>query len=307
MSSIDIELINREVTENAREFAKKCDDIYEKKLEETAGILSEVCDRPVFASLAGPTASGKTTTALKLTEYLRNRGVYAVTISLDDYFLGIENTPRLEDGSYDFESIHALDLELINKNFKELSEKREANIPQFNFLTGCRSEAMKKIKIPPCSVVFIEGINALHTYFSDMLKSYKTKKIYISVEGGVTKSGNSLIFPWEIRLIRRIIRDHQFRASRTENTFSMWGNVRQGEHKYIFPFKDTADIKIDSFLPYEMAVYRNIIEGYLNEVESDSVFYSESRLLLDKMSGFKKMPVSLVSSTSLIREFIGDM
>ncbi len=256
--------------------------------------------------LAGPSSSGKTTTANKINEKLQKTGHKAYTISLDDFYRHASEAIIDEDGKPDYETVNALDLDLLRTVLNSLVKERKASIPQYNFDTGRRTDNAFEIEILPGDVVILEGLHALNPLIHESLPDETLLKLYISVSTRIYEDDSSVLFTKrDLRLIRRTVRDFQFRNSPVENTFDMWENVLEGEQKYLAPYKYCADILIDSIHNYEPCVFKNRALELFKTVSEDSVWYNETQRLTEKLIQFETIPETFVPETSLLREFLG--
>ncbi len=297
--------LNNKIEEGlAGEFIKIAEALHEKKIAKIADIITEQGKRVVL--IAGPSSSGKTTFANRLKIQLRVNGLRPVTLSTDDYFVNREMTPRDENGEYDFDSIEALDIEMFNKDLKDILDEEEVNLPTFNFQTGHREYGDKKIKIDDDQIVIIEGIHGLNEKLTeDVLKKDKYK-IYISALTQLNIDSHNRIPTTDVRIIRRIVRDSKFRGHSALKTLHLWKSVRRGEEKNIFPYQEDADAVFNSALVYEMAILKKhaipLLEGITREFKE----YSEARRLLKFLSYFTSVDNDdLVPTTSILKEFIG--
>jgi len=256
--------------------------------------------------IAGPSSSGKTTTCNKLSMYLRSFGMNPKTLSMDNYFVPREKTPKDEDGKYDFESIDAVNLELFNKQVKEIVEGETVRTPIFDFVTGQPDfESGELITLEKDDVLIIEGIHALNpVLLSDIPKKNKYK-IYIAPFTCLTLDDQNRISTSDNRLLRRIIRDNKHRGNSVEMTLEKWGSVRRGEEKNIFPYQDEADQLFNTALIYEIGVLKTYVEPLLYSVDINSPYYNEAKRLINMLKMFLPIPSEDIPKDSLLREFIG--
>lgn len=297
-------LINKKVTENAAEFIKACEERFDSDVSAVVnGFLSNPdCD---IVLLAGPSSSGKTTTAGIIAEKIRSSGRNAFIVSLDDFYLNKEDIPLNDDGLKDFENVTALDTELMHKCFGELIEKREAELPIFDFTTSSRSEETKQITLRKDDVIIVEGLHALNPVITDGLDEKHLYRIYISVSSRIlSDDGEILLNKRNLRLIRRMIRDYRHRNSSVENTLFMWQGVLSGEDKFLFPFESYADVKINSFHAYETCIFKNEALKLLSEVPHSSEHIEKVEELKSAMNLFSSADISLLPEKSLLNEFI---
>ncbi|MFA0816279.1 MAG: nucleoside kinase [Anaerofustis sp.] len=256
--------------------------------------------------IAGPSSSGKTTTSKRLRTHLIARELNPIAISLDNYFLDREHTPKDENGEYDFESIDAIDIELFNENLIDLMEGREVEVPIFDFVQGKRMEKGQKLKVAPGNPIIIEGIHGLNDKLTWHIPRKNKYKIYINDLTHLNIDPNNRIPTSDVRLIRRIVRDSKQRGNDALKTISMWQSVKRGEEKNIYPFSDEADFVFNSSLFYEMSVLKKYAEPALQRVKQDSLYYAEARRMIDFLSFFLAIEdESAIYSNSILREFIG--
>ncbi len=258
-----------------------------------------------FVLIAGPSSSGKTTTNKRLGAYLSALGYDPINISLDDYFLNHEDTPRDENGNYDFESLAAIDVNLFNANITDLLNNQAVKLPTFNFITGKREYTDKVIRLKENSIILIEGLHALNNKIMEGIgKEYKYK-IYLSPFIPINIDRHNYISTLDLRLLRRIVRDNRTRGYDVSATIDSWQRVRDGEEKYIFPFIHQADVIINTALAYEVGVLKVYVEPLLYSVSIDSVYYEEARRLISFLKQFYTIPSEYVNDDSILREFIG--
>ncbi|MBR5662190.1 MAG: nucleoside kinase [Bacilli bacterium] len=275
------------------------DDIREvvKKIKNKKGIK--------FVMIAGPSSSGKTTTTKRLKTYLDCQGYDAIVISTDDYFVDREKNPKDENGKYDYECLHAVDVNKLNNDIKDLLDGKEIHLPVYNFVTGTGSLSDKKVKLKPNSIILIEGLHSLNDDLLPVVDSKLKYKVYISPFIGVNIDRHNYISTTDLRLIRRIVRDNRTRGKSVDTTFESWNNVRRGEVKYIFPYIHQADVVLNTALNFEIGVLKVYVVPLLLSVKIDSPYYGEARRLLYFLKEFCPIPSEYVSKDSILREFIG--
>jgi len=289
-----------------RQFIQIAEALHDKKI---ARIADQICEKREFIRLiliAGPSSSGKTTFSKKLAVQLRVLGRNPVTISLDNYFVSRQLTPRDQDNNYDFEALETIDIELLNNHLLKLFNDEEVSIPIFNFHTGKRRSKGSKMKLPQRSVLILEGIHALNDRLTPLISKENKYKIYISALTQLNLDDHNRISTTDNRLVRRLVRDYQFRGHSALDTFSMWESVQRGEALHIFPFQNSADSAFNSALDYELAVLKVQAEPLLMNVKPDSPYYNEARRLSSFLSNFKHIPLNWVPEHSILREFIGE-
>ena len=278
---------------------------YREKVNEVAAEINGNRNSKIIM-LAGPSSSGKTTTAKLISQAVGKLGGKAYTVSLDDFYLPRSvQYPLDENGEPDFECVEALDLELLHRSLDELAVTGKASLPVFDFKTGERYDNAKNIELRENDAVIVEGLHALNPAVTENLDESKLFKIYISVSSRVYDGdGNVLLSKREIRLIRRTVRDYFFRSMPVERTLEIWKSVMRGEDKYLFPFKNLADIKLDSFHPCEPCIFSKKAVDLLRGVSEDE-FKEKADSLIKKLSLFENIDYSFLPEDSLLREFTG--
>ena len=255
--------------------------------------------------LAGPSRSGKTTTSKKLELFLKGFGLNPIAISIDNYFVDRDKTPRLPDGSYDFESLNSINVELFNKNLKDLLDGKEVTLPVYNFITGKSELSDESIKLGEKEILIVEGLHALNeelTYSIDKKNKYK---IYLCPLTVLSLDNHNRIRTTDNRLLRRIVRDNRTRGYSASDTLSTWGKVREGEEKYVFPFQDEADVIFNTSLIYELGVLKTYAEPLLYSVEESDPMYKEAVRLLNLLKNILPISNDYIPVDSIVREFIG--
>lgn len=255
--------------------------------------------------LAGPSSSGKTTTSKKLELFLKGFGLNPIAISIDNYFVDRDKTPILPDGSYDFESLNSINVELFNKNLKDLLDGKEVTLPVYNFITGKSELSDESIKLGEKEILIVEGLHALNeelTYSIDKKNKYK---IYLCPLTVLSLDNHNRIRTTDNRLLRRIVRDNRTRGYSASDTLSTWGKVREGEEKYVFPFQDEADVIFNTSLIYELGVLKTYAEPLLYSVEESDPMYKEAVRLLNLLKNILPISNDYIPVDSIVREFIG--
>lgn len=279
--------------------------LHEKKIAQIADEIKNHQDKKRIVLISGPSSSGKTTFANRLGVQLRVNGYIPKTISLDDYFVNREDTPRDIDGDYDFEALEAIDVPLFNKQLSELLKGNEVEIPTFNFSTGSRESVGRKMRLSDDNILVIEGIHGLNEKLTASISSKDKYKIYVSALTSMNIDDHNRIPSTDTRIIRRIVRDNQFRGCSAINTIRRWPSVRRGEEKNIFPFQENADIMFNSSLIYELCLLKTYAEPLLMEIGSDDPNYSEVKRLIEFLSYFLPIESKEIPINSIVREFIG--
>ena len=285
------------------ELIRTVEALQEKKLGQIADIIKQENKRIIL--IAAPSSSGKTSFAHRLSIHLRVNNLKPVSISLDDYFVDRDKTPLDEFGNYDFESIYAINLERFNSDLKALLEGKEVTIPRFNFVEG-KSEEGKSLKIDENQPIILEGIHGLNPMLTSSIPDKEKFKIYLSVLTQINLDDHNRIPTTDLRLIRRIVRDNQFRGHDAKRTILTWESVRRGEKKNIFPYQEEADIIFNSSCVYELAILKAYVTPLLEEIECDSEAYTEANRLLKFLQYFVQLnDISDLPPTSILKEFIG--
>lgn len=279
--------------------------LHEKKIAAIADRIKSGMPRNKIILIAGPTSSGKTTFTHRLSTQLKINGLRPVQISGDDYFVNRENTPLDENGEPDFESIKAINLELFNEHLLKLIQGEEVELPHFNFEKGVREKSGNFLKLDEDQPILIEGIHGLNDRMTEVIPQDLKFKIYISALTQLNIDCHNRIPTTDTRLIRRIVRDNQYRNLSAADTLNLWQSVRKGEEKNIFPYQENADAMFNSALIYELSVLKNYVEPLLKQIDKTNKNYYQAQRLLEILSNFKAIPDNEVPFTSILREFTG--
>lgn len=279
--------------------------LHEKKIAAIADRIKSGMPRNKIILIAGPTSSGKTTFTHRLSTQLKINGLRPVQISGDDYFVNRENTPLDENGEPDFESIKAINLELFNEHLLKLIQGEEVELPRFNFEKGVREKSGNFLKLDEDQPILIEGIHGLNDRMTEVIPQDLKFKIYISALTQLNIDCHNRIPTTDTRLIRRIVRDNQYRNLSAADTLNLWQSVRKGEEKNIFPYQENADAMFNSALIYELSVLKNYVEPLLKQIDKTNKNYYQAQRLLEILSNFKAIPDNEVPFTSILREFTG--
>lgn len=297
--------LNKKVQEGSvSEIIWLAEALHEKRVIEIADLIKARRNDLRVILIAGPSSSGKTTFAKRLMIQLRVNGLTPISISLDDYFLPREMTPKDEKGEYDFESINALDLPLFNGQLQELLKGDRVQLPYYSFKKGLR-EVGSTVQVGLDQPIIIEGIHGLNEQLTISVARHMKFKIYISALNRMGLDHHNIVATTDSRMIRRIVRDNQYRNYRAEKTINMWSSVRRGEERNIFPFQEEADIMFNSALPYELCVLRSLAEPLLKEIDQENRAYCEAQRLLNLLSYFEPVDRETVPRNSILREFVG--
>lgn len=283
-----------------------CEAWQERKLAEIADMVASRKKNLKLILIAGPSSSGKTSTAQRLSIELSVDGLDPLPISMDDYYVNRVNTPLKPDGSYDFECIEAIDIATFNEHINRLLAGEEVELPKYNFKKGEREYLGHKIKMAENSVLIVEGIHGLNEKLTSTIPAENKLKIYVSALTPISFDEHSRINTTNVRLLRRMVRDNQFRGHDAITTLNKWDDVREGEAKYIFPFQGDADVIFNSTLIYELAVLKKYAEPLLENVKpSDGKAYTTARRLLALLSRVCNISEDVIPNNSIIKEFIG--
>ena len=297
--------LNKAVKENRIKDVIMIDEaLHEKKI---ANIADKIAKRQGIKMIliAGPSSSGKTTFAQRLELQLLLNGLKPVTLSVDNYFVERCDTPRLEDGSYNFECIEAIDLELLNDHLTKLLNGEEVEIPEFDFKVGTKRYNGKKMKLAEDEVLVMEGIHCLNDRLTSSIPKEQKYKIYISALTVLNMDRYNRISTTDTRLVRRMVRDYQFRGYSAKDTIDTWPKVNNGELQNIFPFQESADSIFNTSLIYELGVLKSEAEPLLKDITNDQPQYAEAQRLLELLRYFEPISKDIVPSHSLIKEFLG--
>lgn len=278
---------------------------YEAQLAELSEKIYDNREKVKMVLIAGPSSSGKTTTAKKLAVYLQSKGFKTHSISIDDYFYDLKNAPKKENGEYDFESIRRIDLDLFNRHLTKLLEGEKVLLPEFNFVLGKREYKNKYLQVKEKDILIIEGLHALNNDLTMAIDDRYKYKVYISPLTQLNIDNHNRIHTSDTRRLRRIIRDNKSRNLMAADTLRLWEDIRAGEEEYIFPYQDLADTVINTALVYELGVLKTYAEPLLFSVSEDDPVYPEAIRLINFLRNFLPIPSDEIPRDSILREFIG--
>ena len=301
VASLNSIIMNGEIND----FIRVVEALHEKKIARIADLISDHIDHLKLVFIAGPSSSGKTTFAQRLSVQLRVNGLQPVSISLDDYFVNKKDTPIDEDGNYDFDHIDAIDVELFNLHLLKLLAGEEVMLPRFDFKTGSRIENHRNLRLSEKNILLVEGIHGLNERLTETIPAENKFKIYVSALTQLNLDNHNRIPTTDTRIIRRIVRDNQFRNHDALATIRQWPSVRRGEEHFIFPFQEEADVMFNSAIVYEMAVLKTFVEPLLRDIPPSAPEYAEAKRLLSFTGNFLGIGTDEIPPNSILREFIG--
>ena len=298
------DLNNLVSTREIKNFIESCELHFTDEIKKACDKIIRNNDKK-FIMIAGPSSSGKTTTARVLGAYLRSKGYDPICLSTDDYFVDRIDNPKDEFGNFDFECLNAIDTEAFNNDLMRLLKGEKVNIPTFNFITGTREYHNHYIKLKENSIILIEGLHSLNDDLTPGIPDKYKYKIYLSPFIPLNIDRHNYISTLDLRLIRRIVRDNRTRGYTVSEVIEKWQSVRNGEEKYIFPFTHQANVIINTALPYEIGILKVYAEPLLLSIDTDSKYYEEARRLLKFLRSFYTITSEYVNKSSILREFIG--
>jgi len=287
------------------EMIKLSEALHEKKVAQIADQIANKEERPRFILISGPSSSGKTTFSMRLRIQLMVNGISPVVISMDNYFVNREDTPKDENGEWDFEHLHALDLDLFRNDLQALLDGQEIKLPTFNFETGKREYRGNKLKLEKDTICIVEGLHALNPELIPNIPRSATFKIFVSALTSVNLDNHNWIPTTDVRLIRRIVRDYRYRGYNAAETIARSKSVLRGEERWIYPFQEEADVMFNSALLFELAVLKRHAEPMLADVPKYTDEYTDAHRLLKELSYFEIIHEREIPPTSFLREFVG--
>lgn len=300
-----LQFINREALRDPAAFIAAAEREY---IESITAVAERIAadDNIKIVSIAGPSGSGKTTTAHILCEKLERLGEKTAVVSLDDFYLPHERLPVLDDGTLDIESVYALDIPLLNECFERIIACGATPLPKYDFATGSRIENVRKIDIGERGIVIVEGLHALNPLITELVPKCNIFKLYISVNLPITDNGGVLLTSRQMRLVRRSLRDEKFRDADINETLSMWENVGEGERKYLYCHKESADVQLVTLHLYEPCIFKERFLRLREQLSPDAHCREYFLKTVEAMERFEKIDSALVPCESLIREFLGE-
>lgn len=300
-----LEQINDGAVHCPQRIIAEVEGAYHEHLKNIARNIREFHQNTRVVMLSGPSSSGKTTTAHLLQQYLTELGTAAHIISLDDFYLGAKKAPLLPNGRYDYESVEALDVEKVKACLKNVAATGRFAVPRYDFAQGRPDLQERQFAIGMSDVVIVEGLHGLNPVFTGELPEEVCVKLYVSVKQQIKDANGEVISPMDLRLVRRIVRDVQFRSCPADRTISMWPEVVAGENRYIRPYRISADYTVNSIHIYEPCVLRTVAIPLLREIAADSPNYRKARDLEARLMRFEPIDPALVPESSMLREFLG--
>lgn len=297
--------INDAVKNSPHELVRQMEAQYKKRVDEIADFVMSVGKGRKLVMMAGPSGSGKTTTANMIVNRVQAAGAGAVCISLDEFFKGEGKAPLLPNGIYDYESVDALDIPLMQECLAQLLTEGRCMMPHFDFAAKRPAPQRMLLEVGENDVIIVEGIHALNPVVTDCLPDDRMVKIYISVKQGIMEGDYEVISAHDIRFLRRLVRDYQFRSSLPDRTFSMWPQVERGERLYIEPYKRMATVTINSIHIYEVNVIAETAIRLLKKIDPSSPYDKKAKAYINQLKLFNPLDSALVPKDSLLREFIG--
>lgn len=309
LNNINIELVpdvNSFITSGRHlELINIAEALQEKEIADISDMILRERRAVRVVLISGPSSSGKTTFSHRLSTQLRVNGLTPISLALDDYFVNREQTPRDEDGNYDFDDLAALDLKLLDKQLEQLIKGELVETPIFDFISGARSTKTRPMQLGPTEILILEGIHALNPGLVTTINKNVFFKIYVSALFGLNIDLMNRVPTTEVRLIRRIVRDDKFRGLHPEKTLNQWDSVRRGEYNHVFKYQEECDVMFNSSLLYEMNALRTFAETALQQVQTDSPHYKTKERLIRILSFFEPLDISQIPFNSILREFIG--
>jgi len=307
MNTLTLPEINRRAKTDAAGFVAEESARFTADIQRLTDVVLNTPHDRLLIMLSGPTSSGKTTTAAMLTKTLAARGVESHVVSIDDFYRGRGMAPVLEDGSLDYEAIEALDVPAMQACLESLLESGEATLPIFDFYEGKPSKETRHLTVSSGAAIIFEGIHAINPIFEQHIARDRMVKLFVNPSRQVFCDGAEWLSERQVRLTRRMLRDNRFRNSGPDNTFVMWPQVVRGEERYMLPFVDTVDHRIDTTHAFEFGVFCREASALLDTVSRDHPSYETAMVLQRAVQAFEPIDPALVPKDSLLREFLGDV
>lgn len=303
----DIKLINQMVQKGTiGEYIKDFEHSFDAHVHDIAVEMKGHLEHNRIVLISGPSSSGKTTFTLKLERELDGMGLEAEAISMDDFYLDRSQAPRKADGTPDFETVHSLDLPEMRRCFHQFVTEGGMEMPHFSFKLGRRVEQRRHIPCRDNTILLVEGMHALSDVVGEYIPNESARRIFISIRNSLDVGDVVLLDSRNLRLLRRLIRDYQFRGSSPDHTLHLWLDVIAGDILYVEPFESRADVMVNSFFPYEAGVLKPTAQQMLTNIPKDSIFYHQCRSVLERLEQVEQIDTALLPNTSLLREFVGD-
>lgn len=302
---LDVEQINRRAAADPQAFIAEENGRYQREIEETAAWLADGVDGCRLVMLSGPSAAGKTTSSMFLRDRLKEHGIDTQVVSLDNFYRGRYQAPQLEDGSYDYEALEALNLERLHSCMREILLQGRTELPVFDFQTGRPAAETQELTIGRHSIVIFEGIHALNPIFEQHMPQDSLYKVFVNTVTPIYEGESKILARRQLRLVRRILRDMRFRGSPIENTLHMWQQVVRGESAYMFPYVDTVDALIDTTHAYEPCIFAGEILPVLERMDPSHPQAAAAQKLFAAMKAFAPMAIEDMPQDTLLREFVG--
>ncbi|MDF2890638.1 MAG: hypothetical protein K0R80_1005 [Clostridia bacterium] len=298
--------LNDAIVENRfKDLINVAEALHEKKIAQIADLIANSPEKKKLVLIAGPSSSGKTTFAQRLSVQLKVNGLRPISISIDDYFKNREDTPLDEHGEFDFETVEAIDIDTFNEVMSKLIKGELVEVPTYNFHKGMREWTGKKLKIDEDQIIIIEGIHGLNEVLTQDIPKEKKFKVYISALTHLSIDNHNRIPTSDLRLIRRIVRDFQFRGTDALSTIKRWDSVRRGEDRFIYPFQEEADVMFNSSLVYELCVLKKVALPQLIKIKNDVPEYIEAKRLVKFLNYFLPVDAEGIPNNSILQEFLG--
>ncbi len=304
---LDIAHVTEKAVKNPQELVRVSEEYYNSQVLSAAVTIQKNMPKYKFILLCGPSASGKTTTAHKLKHRLIDCGVGARVVSMDNFFTGIENYPKLPDGKPDMESIQALDLELLNRCFGQLLHQGESKLPVYDFANQRQILDQHHVVLGENDILIMEGIHALNPEVLSEIPRENIFRMYVSVRTKFINGEEEILIPKDIRLMRRMVRDHKFRGWPPLSTLEQWAHVLEGERVNINPYRDDVDLKMDNTIDYEVCVWHHLLQSLLSDGNREKYEqYPEIQRIFQGLTRFPSVDYRFIPQNSLLREFIGE-